>query len=336
VITFNTAVKPHHLDSQNVVFWDDRIQKYAAYFRQNQRNSVTQGRTVARAESDNLRFFCRAEDAPVVMQANSNHAVRSDTPKKSRLDLLDTYTNGTFKYPWAESAYFMFPTEYYHYGPQIAEFQKQAPINAGALDTRFAASRDGVAWQRYDHRPWVGLGMKGEFDSKRIYMVYGIVPARNDTELYMYYLGTSETHGWNRNDENNRLLTAAGLAPTGVNSISRVVLRRDGFVSARAPFAGGEFITPPLRFDGDQLLLNVDTSAAGELRVEIQDEQGQPIPKFTLADADLIHTANEINRVARWNGQSSVGSLAGKAVRLHFVLRDTDLFAFQFADRGGI
>src|SRR5207244_3347541 len=103
----------------------------------------------------------------------------------------------------------------------------------------------------------------GEFDSKRIYMVYGVVPAPNETELFMYYLGTSETHGWNRNDENNRLLTLAGLAPTSLNSISRVVLRRDGFVSVRAAADGGEFTTPPLRFKGDQLLLNVDTSAAG-------------------------------------------------------------------------
>ncbi len=101
-----------------------------------------------------------------------------------------------------------------------------------------------LKWQRYDHRPFVGLGMKGEFDSKRIYMVYGVVPATNDRELYMYYLGTSDTHGWQRNDQNNRLLTAAGLAPTGPNAISRVVLRRDGFVSVRAAFEGGEFTTP--------------------------------------------------------------------------------------------
>jgi hypothetical protein len=322
VITFKTDVKPHHLDSQNAIFWDERIGKYVAYFRKNLRNSEAQGRTVARAESADLKYFCKAEDAPVVMQADPKHLVRSTSPKKGRLDLLDTYTNGSFKYPWAENVYLMFPTEYYHYGPQIAEFENQAPINAGALDTRFASSRDGINWRRYDHRPWVGLGLKGDFDSKRIYMVYGIVPALNEDELYMYYLGTSETHGWNRNDENNRLLTSADLAPTGLNSISRVVLRRDGFVS--------------VRFEGDQLLLNVDTSASGELRVEILDENNQPIAGRTLTDCHLIHTANEINRVVRWKGESTVNALAGKPVRLHFVMRDVDLYAFQFAERGGI
>jgi hypothetical protein len=336
VITFDNTVKPHHLDSQNVIFWDDRLGKYVAYFRKNMREPGSQGRTVARAESPSLAHFGKVEDFPVVLQADPHHVVRSDSPRKERIALLDVYTNGALKYPWADDVYLMFPTEYYHYSGQIAEFRKQAPVNAGVLDTCFASSRDGITWQRYDHRPFVGLGMRGEFDSKRIYMVYGIVPATNDRELYMYYLGTSATHGWDRNDQNNRLLTAADVAPTGPAAISRVVLRRDGFVSVRADFAGGEFTTPPLRFSGEQLLLNLNTSACGELRVELRDEQDQPIPNYALQDCDLVHTANELSRPVKWKGDSSLKELAGKPVRLHFVMRDLDLYAFQFADRGGI
>jgi hypothetical protein len=194
-----------------------------------------------------------------------------------------------------------------------------------------------VRWLRFDHRPWVGLGMKGEFDSKRIYMVHGIVPGANEGELFMYYLGTSDTHGWNRDDKNNRLLTAAGVAPTGPNVISRLVLRRDGFVSVRAPYTGGEFTTPLLRFAGEKLLLNVDTSASGELRVELQDAAGNPLPGYTLEECDLVHTANEINRVVTWRGgQSALEQFAGQPVRLRFVMRDADLYAFQFANRGNI
>jgi len=99
---------------------------------------------------------------------------------------------------------------------------------------------------------------------------------------------------------------------------------------------GGEFTTPRLRFEGEHLLLNVDTSACGELRVEIVGEQGQPVPGRALDDCDIIHTANEINRVVRWKGESAVEHLAGKIVRLRFVLRDADIYAFQFAPRGGI
>ena len=124
--------------------------------------------------------------------------------------------------------------------------------------------------------------------------------------------------------------------PSGPAAISRVVLRRDGFVSVRAAFTGGEFTTPPLQFKGEQLLLNVNTSAGGELRVELLDDQGQPIPNYTLQDCDLVHTANEISRVVKWKGESSVKDLAAKPVRLRFVMRDVDLYAFQFAERGGI
>lgn len=336
VVVFDGSVKPHHLDSQNVIFWDERISKYVAYFRRNMRANNSQGRSVARAESPDLAHFSRVEDSPVVMRVDDLHPGHDDPLRKAHAAVVDVYSSGAIKYPWAENVYFMFPWQYYHYGGYQAEFSKEMPVNAGVVDARFAASRDGIDWRGFDHRPWVSLGLKGEFDSKRIYMVHGIVPGANEAELYMYYLGTSDPHGWGRDDKNNRLLTAAGVAPTGPNAISRLVLRRDGFVSVRAPYTGGEFTTSLIRFSGEQLSLNVDTSSTGEVRVEFLDEGGNPIPGYTFKDCDLIHTANEINRVVKWRGASSVNALAGKSVRLHFILRDVDLYAFQFAERGGI
>lgn len=91
-----------------------------------------------------------------------------------------------------------------------------------------------------------------------------------------------------------------------------------------------------LSFSGTQLLLNVNTGAAGELRVEILDPTGKPYPDLSINNCDLIHTANEVNRIVKWKGATSLESVAGKPIRLRFVLRDTDLFAFQFAERGGI
>lgn len=336
VITFRSE-KPHHLDSQNVVFWDDRLGQYVAYFRRNLREKNSQGRTVARAESPDFAHFPQVEDSPVVMQVHERHPGHFDPVRKAQTAVVDVYCSGAIQYPWAADAYFMFPWEYYHYGGHLAEFRKELPTNAGVVDTRFAVSRDGVKWSLLDHQPFVRLGMKGEFDSKRIYLVHGILPAPNERELYLYYLGTSDTHGWNRDDRNNRLLTAASVAPTGPNALSRLVLRRDGFVSVRAPYDGGEFTTPILRFAGDKLLLNVDTSAVGEVRVEIQDESGKPIPGFSSTDADLVHTANEINRVVTWRGgESALEKLGGQPVRLRFVMRDADLYALQFVPRGGI
>ena len=326
VLTFTHPEGRQHLDSQNMIFWDDRINKYVAYMRRNLYAPGQRNRSVARSESDHLGGFAEVQESPIVLEPDALDIKLGGKPA------LDYYTSGVTKYPWAQDAYYMFPQAYFHYVPkQFAEFEKECPVNAGPLDTRFAASRDGITWNRFDRRPFVGLGMKGEFDSKNARVFAGLVPSLDGREMYMYYLGCDTLHGWGRDERNNRLLTAAGLAPTyDTNVISRLVLRRDGFISVRAAYAGGEFTTPPLKFSGRELVLNVDTSAAGLLRCELLGEKGEPIEGFRLADCDLIHTANEVDRPVKWRGKGDLSSLAGKPVRLRVEFRDTDLYAFQF------
>jgi hypothetical protein len=337
-----------HLDTKNVVFWDERLQRYVAYVRKNQRiggNPAVTGvkaswnpargpriRAVARAEADSLSGFPRVEDMPVVLAADATDPGYFDRRVERSIPYYDFYTAEVVKYPWAQDAYFMFPSGYYHYHPEVhREFAAEYPRNAGVLDVRFAASRDGIQWERYDREAFIPLGMKGEFDSKRAYMGYGIVPGADERELYMYYLGTDQTHGWARDERNNRTLTAAGLQPTeDIRVMSRVILRRDGFVSARGAYAGGEFTTPTLRFEGSELVLNVDTAAGGEVRVEVRDAEGVPLPGFHLEESDRIHSTNAINRRVSWRGRADVSALAGRPVQLRFELRDADLYAFQF------
>ena len=113
--------------------------------------------------------------------------------------------------------------------------------------------------------------------------------------------------------------------------LRRYSMRLDGLASLRAPYEGGECLTKPLRFSGKRLLLNFSTSAAGGIRVEIQDASGKPVPGFTLADA-VETIGNEIERAARWKGGPDLGSLAGKVLRLRFVLRDARLYALRFGN----
>jgi len=63
--------------------------------------------------------------------------------------------------------------------------------------------------------------------------------------------------------------------------------------------------------------------------MEIQDKDGAPINVFTEAVADEIN-GNYIRIFARWQGSTDVSSLAGKPVRLRFVMRDAKLYSFQF------
>jgi hypothetical protein len=104
----------------------------------------------------------------------------------------------------------------------------------------------------------------------------------------------------------------------------------DGLASIHAGYGGGEVITKPLQLATGKsaLELNFATSAAGGVRVEIQDAAGKPLPGYTLGDAvELI--GDEIARDFRWKNGTNFAAAQGQAVRLRFVLKDADVFAFR-------
>lgn len=130
---------------------------------------------------------------------------------------------------------------------------------------------------------------------------------------------------------------ALNVVPTSPQEMSiyhdhsghRYVLRTDGFASVNAPLAGGEMRTRPLVFAGNSLVVNISTSAAGSVRVEIQDAAGRTIPGFALDECPEI-VGDDIERSVSWKQGPDVGRLAGQPVRLRFVMHDADLFALRF------
>lgn len=130
---------------------------------------------------------------------------------------------------------------------------------------------------------------------------------------------------------------ALNIVPTGPREMSlyhamngrRYVLRTDGFVSVNAPWAGGELLTKPLVFNGRELAINYSTSIAGPITVELQDAAGVPIPGYTLDDCPGI-IGDAIERVVVWKSGGDLSHLAGRPVRLRFVLKDADIFSLQF------
>lgn len=109
----------------------------------------------------------------------------------------------------------------------------------------------------------------------------------------------------------------------------RLALRIDGFVSLRASARGGEMVTRPLVFEGGNLTLNAATSGAGCIQVEIQDAAGQPVPGYGQAECPEMF-GDDLALVVRWQKGGDVRPLAGKPVQLRLVLRDADLYSFQF------
>jgi len=128
------------------------------------------------------------------------------------------------------------------------------------------------------------------------------------------------------------------VLPTGENEMSiyttpfrRWTLRTDGFASVHAGADEGELITRPLRFQGKQLLINYATSAGGNLRVELQDAAGKPLPGFTLADCPAL-VGDTIEQPVKWTTGGDVSSFSGQTVRLRFVMQEADLYALRFGE----
>jgi len=332
-------------DTTNSAFWDDRIGRYVVYMRHNsdpyyaaepvyiegfrdgkpvvfvnnvaRQQAPDDGRTyipmayrkVGRIETDNLALW----DTPENWGHPRQTVLSFDEQDPPGIDIDNT---GAIKYPWADNIYLLFPAMYYHYpGPPVGQYH-----NDGVFEMRLATSRDGIQFYYPSRSPFVPLGPSGEFDSGRVSMLVGIV--RRGSQLYLYY-----TAG------NDRLRHGAGgpeLFKENPPVISRRVLRVDGFVSADAPYEGGEFTTVPIVFAGNSLHLNVQTSMAGGMQVELLRD-GEPIAGYSAAEADVIR-GNFIDRTVTWNGSSDVSALAGSPIQLRFVMRDTKLYAFQFKE----
>jgi len=247
------------------------------------------------------------ETAPLMDEAFGTDAL--DPPG------LDHYHAAVLPYPAAQDAYFMFPAAFLH-----------APDDAmlGPVDAQMAVSRDGLRFRRVDPRPYLRLGPSGARDGGQIYMGIGAVAAGD--EIFQYYAGYAQLHG------EGRRYGAGHMDRWG--GIFRAVQRRDGFVSADAGYAGGFLLTPALVHRGTRLELNVDTSAAGVARVAIEDREGKPLPGYAAEDCDPI-SGNFVRKTVSWHGRDDLGALAGRPVRLRFVMRSAKLFAFQFVGSDG-
>lgn len=280
-------------DSLNLAFWDTQLGKYRVYFR-DFRNGI---RDIKTSVSDDF--------------------ITWSTPKW--LDYGDApaehlYTNGIAPYVRAPQWLIGLPMRFVP-GPN----PQQHSID-GVSDAVLMSSRDGVHFQRRREafiRP--GL-MADRWVNRNNLPAWGIVETNGGelSELSLY-----ATEGYYRGP-------AARLR--------RYSMRLDGFASVNAPASGGEIITTPVVFEADEsdgqvcLQLNCATAAAGAVAVEIQDEHGRAIAGFSQQEC-VPFVGDSLDTRVTWSGHASLKRLAGKPVILRIVLRDADLYAFQFVDK---
>ena len=240
----------HPFDSHNLAFWDDWRGEYVAYCR----GVAGQGTSDFFA---GVRWIRRA----------TSHNFLDWSPLVSiecgAAPWEHLYTNSCIQYRRAPGIYLMFPSRFVHERTPDPNWT----YDTGVSDIVFMSSRDGLNFDRSFMEAFIRPGL--DFDNwhdRGIYCEVGVVET-GAGEMSLY--GMEHCH-----------------LPT--QRIRRYALRTDGFVSVRAGYAGGEFITPPLTFAGSELELNYSTSAVGSVQVAVQDCAGRAVRlRFALKDADL-------------------------------------------------
>ena len=278
-------------DSQNLAFWDEERGCYVDYHRDASRHRGEKVRDIKTAVSDD---FITWSD-PVWLDCG-------DAPVEH------LYINQITPYYRAPHIYLGFPKRFTP-GRTEADGAK-----GGLSDSVFMSSRDGRNFKRWGEA-FIRPGLQKERWINRNNMIaWGLVETEADVAGAPPEISLYSMEGYYRGES---------------CQLRRFTLRRDGFVSANAPRSGGEMLTKPLIFSGSELQLNLSTSAAGSVRVEIQDEAGQALEGYALADCDEIY-GDELERVVRWRGGSDTLGLSGSPVRLRFVMDDADLFALRW------
>ena len=303
-------------DSQNLAFWDGERGVYRAYWR-----IFTGGTTEEKKWMPaGYRAIRTATSKDFLHWENQADLKYTDSPPEQ------LYTNQVKPYHRAPHILLGFPTRYTErtWGdalralPELEhrEWRSAASQRYGTAITEglMMASRDGVHFKRWNEaflRP--GIERAGTWNYGHQYLAWHLVETKSALEgapdelsLYAtesYWTGSSDV-------------------------LRRYTLRLDGFVSVNAPMSGGELVTKPLTFEGAKLFSNFSTSAAGSVRVEIQDVSGKACPGFSLEDCPPLF-GDSLERAVTWKSGGDVSALTRKPVRLRFVLQDADVFAFQ-------
>ena len=281
-------------DSQNLAFWDEERGEYRAYFRHFR---------------DGRRDIMTATSPDFVTWSEP---VWLDYPGAIPEQL---YTNQIEPYYRAPQLFIGFPTRYTErdWSPSMEELpDNEARHDRSDLSQRFGTaitdglfmtSRDGVTFNRWGEAfipP--GIEQDGNWNYGDGYQSWRII----------------ETPSADAGAPNELTMYAGEDQWFETCCLRRYTLRIDGFVSVDAPRSGGEMLTKPFTFQGEELELNFSTSAAGSIYVEIQDADGNPISGYSLADSDEMF-GDTLSRMVTWNGSGDVSQLADTPIRLRFV-----------------
>jgi hypothetical protein len=280
---------------------DPRTGEYLAYFKR--RSDQVPGRVVWLTRS---RDFVNWSEAKLVFHADAEDDRWAMKPDQR----TEIYNMSVVPHA---AGFVGFPTMFrvMHRIPRSQPVPGSQSRDDGPIDVQLVTSRDGENWARsYPRISVIPRGEPGTYDGGALLGVTSAAVHAGD-ETWMLYTAINTGHG--------------GTLPPKRLTIGRATWRRHGFASLDANPAGGSLRSRPLLIAGGVLELNADASR-GELRVELREVDGSPLPDFLLADCEPLRGDATRHRVS-WKSDLPVP--ADRPLQVVVEMREARLFSLS-------
>lgn len=339
-MTGEPVIPAESVDTQHVVFWDEKRDEYRAYWRERLERPSESVRSRISSKIDQDTHFRSIKTA---VSTDFRHWSDPASVCFSDDQVSELYTSQVQPYFRAPHLFVGFPARYVERSfseaikalPErerreiLLEYGGQERLSTALTDSLFMSSRDGRDFDRWNEafiRP--GLRTKENWFYGDNYINYGIVTTPPEIigapEELSFYVSEGSRADRIYNSDGNRVDRSEDID----KAFRRYTLRIDGFVSLNAGARGGGCVTRPITFSGQRLVLNFAASAAGRVRVEVQDKHASPVPGFELENCvDVL--GDDLKREVTWP-DADISRMSGVPIRLRFDLIDADIYAFQF------
>lgn len=203
----------------------------------------------------------------------------------------------------------------------------------GKFDIQMAISRDGWHWQRVaDGDVFLPNGPEN-WDR---WYVHSCSMVRKKDTLYYYYQGRPQMHGAIRQmreqgvDFNSTMRTDLGMATVPADRFVAMIQKNSDEL--------GILDTPPIRFDGNDLLVNAELDPT-DMQVELIDEAGpvaqyqsKVVPGFEREYSRLVKI-DDLRYKVLWSKEGTEYGLSKatdhQPLLIRFLIRKGKLFSFQ-------
>ncbi len=312
---------PGSFDSYNIMFWDKETEQYHVYSRGEYRTDggdiefdiVQKERSIFRTINHSTsKDFVNFEFHGEINYGNEHYPVQF-------------YTNQIVKYYRANDMFIGMPTRYIDRWENPENF-KQMPLpeqheirhkfhgrlGTVVTDNVLITSRDGQNFNKWEEAYTTGgIEATDNWFYGDCYAEYGIYETESDTA----------------GAPNELSFIMANKATSEVKKFYRYTTRLDGFISWYAKFnlgKGGEILTKPFTFKGNELEINFASSAMGDMTVTVCDEDGNEIDGYK----SIKIFGDSVRRLVKF--EKDLADLNDKPIRLKIKLRDCDLYSFKF------